>query len=241
MFILNDVNLSNYGRGRDRVKRKSRGNLLRNAAIGVGGLAVAGGLGYLALRGKGKAVTKTPVTTVSKPKYKTNYFGLNEDNPITLPDNISARQLELAKRGNLKALGIKGKEANTQSVTNRLNYLFYGENKGRGKLKFNNINEVKNLIRKRRKDIIGNQKESYLKYVKDVKKHNNLFSSDSIMRQKINSYNQYKKQNLSIEQSMQNKNMKDQRDKITDVTQKVPGEKYYYYSRNNNNVINLIT
>jgi hypothetical protein len=160
---------------------------------------------------------------------------------ITLPDNISARQLELAKRGNLKALGIKGKEANTQSVTNRLNYLFYGENKGRGKLKFNNINEVKNLIRKRRKDIIGNQKESYLKYVKDVKKHNNLFSSDSIMRQKINSYNQYKKQNLSIEKSMQNKNMKDQRDKITDVTQKVPGEKYYYYSRNNNNVINLTT
>jgi hypothetical protein len=67
MFILNDVDLSNYGRGRDRVKRKSRGNLLRNAAIGVGGLAVAGGLGYLALRGKGKAVTKTPVTTVSKP------------------------------------------------------------------------------------------------------------------------------------------------------------------------------
>ena len=64
MFILNDVNLSNYGRGRDRVKRKSRGNLLRNAAIGVGGLAVAGGLGYLALRGKGKSVTKT---SISKP------------------------------------------------------------------------------------------------------------------------------------------------------------------------------
>ena len=58
MFILNDVNLSNYGRGRDRVKRKSRGNLLRNTAIGVCGLALAGGLGYMALRGKGKSVTK---------------------------------------------------------------------------------------------------------------------------------------------------------------------------------------
>jgi hypothetical protein len=66
MFILNDVNLSNYARGRDRVKRKSRGNLLRNAAIGVGGLAVAGGLGYIALRGKNKSVTKPPVTTVNK-------------------------------------------------------------------------------------------------------------------------------------------------------------------------------
>ena len=70
MFILNDVNLSNYGRGRDRVKRKSRGNLLRDAAIGIGGLALAGGLGYMALRGKGKSVTKSviepPVTKVSK-------------------------------------------------------------------------------------------------------------------------------------------------------------------------------
>jgi hypothetical protein len=65
MFILNDVDLSNYGRGRDRVKRKSRGNLLRNAAIGVGGLAVAGGLGYLALRGKGKAVTQPSITKPS--------------------------------------------------------------------------------------------------------------------------------------------------------------------------------
>ena len=70
MFILNDVNLSNYGRGRDRTKRKSRS--LRNAAIGVGALAVAGGLGYMALKGKGKSVTqpsisKPPVTTVNKP------------------------------------------------------------------------------------------------------------------------------------------------------------------------------
>jgi hypothetical protein len=64
MFILNDVNLSNYGRGRDRVKRKSRGNLLRNTALGA--LAI-GGLGYLALKGKSKSsITKPPVTTVSK-------------------------------------------------------------------------------------------------------------------------------------------------------------------------------
>ena len=64
MFILNDVNLSNYGRGRDRVKRKSRGNLLRNTALGA--LAI-GGLGYLALKGKSKSsITKPPVTTVNK-------------------------------------------------------------------------------------------------------------------------------------------------------------------------------
>jgi uncharacterized membrane protein YebE (DUF533 family) len=64
MFILNDVDLSNYGRGRDRTKRKSRS--LRNAAIGVGGLAVAGGLGYLALKGKGKSVTQ-PIVPKNQP------------------------------------------------------------------------------------------------------------------------------------------------------------------------------
>jgi hypothetical protein len=80
MFILNDVNLSNYGRGKgdkDKVKRKSRGNLLRNTAIGVGGLALAGGLGYMALRGKGKSNMSKSKTVVSDTIDKT--FKLSSD------------------------------------------------------------------------------------------------------------------------------------------------------------------
>jgi len=55
LFFISDYKYSNYARtlgARDKKKRKS--NLLRNVAIGAGGLALAGGLGYLALRRKGK-------------------------------------------------------------------------------------------------------------------------------------------------------------------------------------------
>ena len=98
MFILNDVNLSNYGRGRDRVKRKSRGNLLRNAAIGVGGLALAGGLGYMALRGKGKSVTKTIV-----PKNQPlSYSQLTKEE---LKKLTSKQRLDLRKKAILNELG----------------------------------------------------------------------------------------------------------------------------------------
>jgi hypothetical protein len=240
MFILNDVNLSNYGRGRDRVKRKSRGNLLRNAAIGVGGLAVAGGLGYLALKGKSKSsITKPPVTTVSKPKYETTGIGNNENNPVTLPDNISTRQLELAKRGNLKALGIKGKEANTQSVTNRLNHLFYGD-KPRGKLKFNNPSEVKDHIRYKNNILTPNKKD-YVEYVQKMKEINSVFQPNSTMRQKIKPYKQYIKDSKSNLNKQHNFNMKKERAVIKDVTKKVPDQKYYYYNRNNSNIINLTT
>ena len=198
MFILNDVNLSNYGRGRDRTKRKSRG--LRNAAIGVGGLAVAGGLGYLALKGKGKSVTKPAITVATKPKYETSYYGLNENNPVTLPDNISARQLELAKRGNLKALGIKGKEANTQSVTNRLNHLMYGENKGKGKLKFDNPSEVRDMVRRNRKLIVGG-KNNYVEYVNKIKTSNAALKgiSNNLKGQRIKPYREYIKDARSFE------------------------------------------
>ena len=95
MFILNDVNLSNYGRGRDRVKRKSRGNLLRNTALGA--LAI-GGLGYMALRGKGKSVTKTIV-----PKNQPlSYSQLTKEE---LKKLTSKQRLDLRKKAILNELG----------------------------------------------------------------------------------------------------------------------------------------
>jgi hypothetical protein len=245
MFILNDVDLSNYGRGRDRTKRKSRS--LRNAAIGVGALAVAGGLGYLALKGKGKpvskSVTKPPVTTVSKPKYEVSPFGLNENNPVTLPDNISSRQLELAKRGNLKALGIRGKEANTQSVINRLNHLFYApitmrERKQLPNLRIETIKDVKNIIQNRKKSFLD--KNEYINYVNTTKRNNKVNNILKKTSDKILSYNAWKKENIKDKSRFISSTIKKERDKIIDVTKKIDGRNYYY-SRNNNNLITLTT
>jgi hypothetical protein len=124
MFILNDVNLSNYGRGRDRIKRKSRGNLLRNAAIGVGGLAVAGGLGYLALRGKGKAVTqpsisKPPVTTIkisSKQKRLNRERALQQGEGKDLWTDMYYVDLDRNTLKNLNKQYYEGKKTNASNL-----------------------------------------------------------------------------------------------------------------------------
>jgi hypothetical protein len=96
MFILNDVDLSNYGRGRDRTKRKSRS--LRNAAIGVGALAVAGGLGYMALKGKGKSVTQ-PIVPKNQPL---SYSQLTREE---LKKLTSKQRLDLRRKAILNELG----------------------------------------------------------------------------------------------------------------------------------------
>jgi hypothetical protein len=73
LFFLSDYKYSNYARtlgAKDKKKRKS--NLLRNVAIGAGGLALAGGLGYLALRGKGKpSGGSSPLSGSSSPSPST--------------------------------------------------------------------------------------------------------------------------------------------------------------------------
>ena len=211
---------------KDKKQRKKR-NLL------LGGVAVAGLLGAgilvskkLGMKKVEKVINILPTKEVDN--YVPSHLGKNYHNPVTLPNNLTERQKELAKRGNLSVLGIKGKENRTRSIEHRLNALDIRSKKKNTKLRLT-VADVKDMTKKDVPDL----KDIREAYIKHKRSPNNLgfgkranVPLDISYKDFKNKYLKGHKRDISTARAIE-------ANQIIDKTQKTSGG-YYYYNRNNN-------